>query len=284
MSADPLSASNAWARNVAARISQRRLASLRRRLASADLVPRPVSTWPDYAGTIDRHASDAAMRTAAVSMVTAGITAGELQYVDDLQRLLVTFGRDSPDIGLVRAPPVAPPPPMGRKPREPDGSPTILKLWYTRRDPRVCPICEPLHRQPEEVWSRVEPGIGPTLPGHELTERQTTGGNHWRNPRPRLPTARRLREGDGRALAGRSLAVRPARHPVRFVRPGNDRPRTRNRRPVLPAAPRGRWFFFRRKPRRYRGAVALATLFPCGEGRKRSPKVLLRLESCNTFH
>lgn len=39
----------------------------------------------------------------------------------------------------------------------------LAVFWFTERDGRVCEICEPLHRQPYEVWRLVFPD-GP--PGH----------------------------------------------------------------------------------------------------------------------
>jgi hypothetical protein len=40
---------------------------------------------------------------------------------------------------------------------------TLKPFWFTEADGRVCPVCAPLHGEPEEVWSDVYPG-GP--PGH----------------------------------------------------------------------------------------------------------------------
>jgi hypothetical protein len=38
-------------------------------------------------------------------------------------------------------------------------------LWMTRQDGKVCPICEPLHGQPRQVWMRVFPS-GPGDDAH----------------------------------------------------------------------------------------------------------------------
>jgi HPt (histidine-containing phosphotransfer) domain-containing protein len=40
---------------------------------------------------------------------------------------------------------------------------TLKPFWFTEADGRVCPVCAPLHGEPEEMWSDVYPG-GP--PGH----------------------------------------------------------------------------------------------------------------------
>lgn len=37
----------------------------------------------------------------------------------------------------------------------------LEKTWNTERDARVCPICTPLHRTPERVWSPISPGGPP---------------------------------------------------------------------------------------------------------------------------
>jgi hypothetical protein len=44
-----------------------------------------------------------------------------------------------------------------------DGRKKVNRYWITRRDTRVCPKCEPLHNQPEEVWGNTFP-FGP--PAH----------------------------------------------------------------------------------------------------------------------
>ena len=71
------------------------------------------------------------------------------------------------------------------------------------------------------------------VPRREFAERQAASRNDRRHAGPRLPIAGRLREGDGRPLARRPLALRPAGDAVRLVRPGNDRPGARHRRSVL---------------------------------------------------
>jgi hypothetical protein len=62
---------------------------------------------------------------------------------------------------------------------------------------------------------------------------QAAGANDRCHPGARLSIARRLRQGDGRSLAGRTLAIGAAGDPLRLVRSGNHRPGTRNHRLVL---------------------------------------------------
>ncbi len=46
---------------------------------------------------------------------------------------------------------------------------TVIAIWNTEHDDRVCPICEPLDDQPEEVWQDDFPGGPPAHPNCRCT-------------------------------------------------------------------------------------------------------------------
>lgn len=45
----------------------------------------------------------------------------------------------------------------GEQPKETEPAKILVAFWNSMRDAKVCPICRPLHGQPERVWGQVAP-------------------------------------------------------------------------------------------------------------------------------
>lgn len=102
----------------------------------------------DDTGMIDAMFGDARSETQAVTEATQANSMGDLSAAEAAR------AGDLPEMDEP-----APPPEEPRESRRR----TVEAIWRTEPDDRVCPICRPLHGQPEESWSQVYPD-GP--PGH----------------------------------------------------------------------------------------------------------------------
>lgn len=106
--------------------------------------------------------SDRAERI-AVTELTGAVSAGELTERRRVQAAMNAGTLQLPKAVLQRA---GVPVPAGG-----DGaalgtiSLTIVAYWQTENDNKVCPLCSPLHDQPEDIWARYYPqGPGPGGP------------------------------------------------------------------------------------------------------------------------
>lgn len=172
-------------------LAQKRLQRLQRTISDAAAAPIIPGEPIDWEKVCRDNWSRGLNRAVATTVTTNGITNGEFGYLDAIEPLLhnrldLRTGQPAthvlapvvpargplfPPLDLPSVFPVlpteAPPggggasriaPPGGAGGR---GAPRIIRLWYTERDAKVCPICRPLHRQTREKWEPVSPGGPP---------------------------------------------------------------------------------------------------------------------------
>ena len=143
-----------WADDRAEATTRARYKALLDRLGKIEPADTDAGTRKRYIDAIYAHWSRGRIKMAARTITTEAITAGELDYVEDLDGMLGTDAEDAEeeeDFELIEA----------RRQIIPG---RIQIIWFTRDDERVCPICEPLHSFTQRKWRQVAPNGPPAHP------------------------------------------------------------------------------------------------------------------------